>query len=248
MTRRLFYLIAVVLTLGSSPVAQASPETDFAAANQAYTEGRFADAVSGYENVVGAGNWHANVFYDLGNAFYRLGNFGKAILNYERALALDPRHPEAEANLRLAQEEARALELRKTWMERYAGMATLSQYSIAAMVALWLAIFLFLHWYFDRRRSWSRRALIGLCILVCAASAFGIFTLENGVRGEALAIVTGKDTEARVATADSAKSILLLPPGSEIKVLSERGDWIYVSLPNEQRGWIPASSAERVRL
>jgi len=248
MTRRLVYLVATVFILASAAITKAAPETDFAAANQAYAEGRFADAVTGYENVVRAGKWHANVFYDQGNAFYRLGNFGKAILNYERALSLDPRHPEAEANLRLAQDEARALELRKTWIERYAAMATIGQYLIAGMIAFWLTIFLFLHWYFDRRRSWGRRALIALSILVCAASAFGIFTLENGVRGEALAVVTGKDTEARVATADSAKSILLLPAGSEIKVLSERGDWIYVSLPNEQRGWIPASSAERVRL
>ena len=61
-------------------------------------------------------------------------------------------------------------------------------------------------------------------------------------------MVTVKEIEARLATADNAKSILLLPAGSEITILSERGDWIYAALPNDQRGWIPASSAERVRL
>jgi hypothetical protein len=83
---------------------------------------------------------------------------------------------------------------------------------------------------------------------VCGLSIFAIFTLENGTRGEALAVVTAKEVEARLATADNAKSILLLPAGSEITILSERGDWIYAALPNDQRGWIPASSAERVRL
>jgi hypothetical protein len=68
------------------------------------------------------------------------------------------------------------------------------------------------------------------------------------VRGRALAIVTGKDIEARLATADSASSILTLPAGSEVKVLSERGEWVYAALPNDQRGWIPASAVERVRL
>jgi hypothetical protein len=47
---------------------------------------------------------------------------------------------------------------------------------------------------------------------------------------------------------DTAKSVLVLPAGSEIKILSERGDWIYAALPNDQRGWIPASAAERVRM
>jgi hypothetical protein len=39
-----------------------------------------------------------------------------------------------------------------------------------------------------------------------------------------------------------------LPPGSEVKILSTRGDWIYAALPNSLRGWIPAKNAERVRL
>ncbi|HYY14868.1 MAG TPA: hypothetical protein VE758_10600, partial [Chthoniobacterales bacterium] len=72
--------------------------------------------------------------------------------------------------------------------------------------------------------------------------------LENGAQGKALAIVVAKDVEARLATADNAHSVLALPPGSEIQVLSTRGDWIYAELPNNLRGWLPAKSAELVRL
>jgi len=222
-------------------------ESTFAKANQDYAEMRFEGAAEGYESLVRLGHWNATVFYDLGNAYYRLGSFGKAILNYERALALDPRHPEAEANLRLARDEARALELRKDWIERYAGVATVKQYTIAAAVAFWFALFMIAHLFLSRRRSAGRIALIALSLLVSGASVFAIFTLEDGSRGNALAIVTAKEIEARLATADNAKSVLLLPAGSEIKVLSERGDWVYAALPNNQRGWIPASSAERVR-
>ena len=39
----------------------------------------------------GAGS--ANVFYDLGNTDFRLGSVGRAILSYERTLALSPHHP-----------------------------------------------------------------------------------------------------------------------------------------------------------
>ena len=226
----------------------AADESVFAKANQAYSEARFQEAAEGYESRVQSGQWNANLFYDLGNAYYRLGNFGKAILNYERALALDPRHPEADANLRLARDEARALELRKDWIERYAGMATVKQYSIAAAIAFWSAAFIITHLVLSRRRSAGRIALIVLSVLVGGVSVFAIFTLENGTHGNALAVVTAKEIEARLATADNAKSILLLPAGSEITVLSERGDWIYAALPNDQRGWIPAASAERVRL
>jgi tetratricopeptide (TPR) repeat protein len=247
MKRQLWLSIAAIALCFSSTVS-AADESVFAKANQAYSESRFQEAAAGYENLVQSGQWSANLFYDLGNAYYRLGNFGKAILNYERALALDSRHPEADANLRLARDEAHALELRKDWIERYTSMATVKQYSIAAAIAFWAAVFIATHLVLSRRRSAGRIALVVLSLVVCGVSVFAIYSIENGARGNALAIVSGKETDARLATADTAKSILVLPAGSEIKILSERGDWIYAALPNDQRGWIPANSAERVRL
>lgn len=241
-------LCLIVLMTACAATLRAADESAFATANQAYADGRFEDAAKGYESLIQSGNWNASLFYDLANARYRLGDFGQAILNYERALALEPRHPEADANLRLARDEARALEMRRDWIERYAGIATVKQYTTAATVAFWLAVFLAAHSFFAPRRSGGRMALIVLSLLICGGSVFAIVTLENGARGNALAVVTAKEADARLATADTAKSILVLPAGSEIKILSERGDWIYAALPNEQRGWIPASSAQRVRL
>ena len=240
-------LCLVILLTAVAFTANAADDSAFGKANQAYAEGRFEEAATGYENLIRSGNWNADLFYDLGNARYRLGDFGQAILNFERALALDPRHAEADANLRLARDEGRALELRRDWIERYAGMATVKQSTIAAAIALWFALFITAHLFFSRRSA-GRIAVIVLSVIVCGASIFAIFTLENGARGDALAIVTGKDVEARLATADNAKSVLVLPAGSEIKILSERGDWVYAALPNDQRGWIPASSAQRVRM
>jgi len=239
----LFFVITTFATM-----VLATEEGAFAKANQAYAEGRFGEAAAHYESLVNSGNWNANLFYDLGNAYYRLGDFGQAILNYERALALEPRHPEAEANLQLARDEARALELRRDWIERYASFGTVKQYTIAAGIAFWCALFFTASLVLPRRRSGGRIALIALSLILGATSIFAIVTLENGIRGNALAVITGKQVQARFATADTAKSILLLPAGSEVKILSERGGWIYVALPNDQRGWIPTNSAERVRM
>jgi tetratricopeptide (TPR) repeat protein len=246
--RKQICLLVIAVGFFVTCTLSAADESTFAKANRAYAAAQFQEAADGYESLVQSGQWNANLFYDLGNAYYRLGQFGKAILNYERALALEPRHPEADANLRLARDEARALELRKDWIERYASMATVKQYSIAAAIALWSAVFIVTHMLLSRRRSAGRIVLVAMSIVVSGLSIFAIFTLENGTRGDALAVVTAKEIEARLATADNAKSVLLLPAGSEITILSERGDWIYAALPNDQRGWIPASSAERVRL
>lgn len=239
---------AVVLSCTAAKVVRAEPNPEFAKANQNYSEGHFQEAIDGYQNLIQSGRWNANLFYNLGNAWFRLGNFGEAILNYERALALDPHHPEAAANLSLVRDEARALELKPGVLERYLGAATSTQYSIAASAAFWLALFALAHLFYSPRRSAALITFVVFAMAVFGGAVYALYSLETGGKGRALAIVTGTKIEARLATADSASSVLALPPGSEIKVLSQRGDWIYAALPNGLRGWIPANGAQLVRL
>src|SRR5438874_4086221 len=245
-TIAVFLATALVVFLATSTFAQG--DVDFAKANQEFAQGHFKEAITGYEGLVRAGQWSANIFYDLGNAYFRTGNFGRAILNYERALALDRHHPEATANLQIARDEAHALELHPTWPERYLQFASVNQYSIAAAVAFWVAAFCLAALIFTPRRSAAMKSLLVVMLLVFAGAMFAIWQLERGSKGDALAIVTGKDVQARLATADTANAVLALPPGSEIKVLSTRGDWIYATLPNNLRGWIAAKNAEQVRV
>jgi tetratricopeptide (TPR) repeat protein len=249
-TAHLFCVGLALITFGCATArsARADQNPAFAKATQDYDEGHFQQAVDGYQNLVNTGQPSANLFYNLGNAWFRLGNFGEAILNYERALALDPHHPEAAANLLLVRDKARALELKREWLDRYVEVGTSTQYSIAASIAFWVVIFSAGLLFFSRRRSAALVSLIILSLVVFAGAVFALYSMETGRRGGALAIVTGKKIEARLATADNANSVLALPPGSQIKVLSQRGDWLYAALPNDLRGWIPAKSAQLVRL
>jgi tetratricopeptide (TPR) repeat protein len=239
---------AVFLAVWAASPLGAQTDTDFTKANQEYAQGHFKEAISGYETLVRAEQWSANLFYDLGNAYFRTGDFGRAILNYERALALERHHPEAAANLQIARDEARGLELPQSWAERYLKFASINQFSIAAVIGFWLAIFVIVMLIFARRRSAMAITMLILCLVLCAASIYAVYALEYGSNAYSLAIVTGKDVQARLATADTANSVLALPPGSEIKILSTRGDWIYAALPNNLLGWIPAKNVEQVRL
>jgi tetratricopeptide (TPR) repeat protein len=239
--------LATICIVVVSP-ALAQSDTDFAKANEEYAQGHFKEAISGYEALVLAGQWSANLFYDLGNAYFRTGDFGHAILNYERALALERHHPEATANLQIARDEARALEIQPSLPERYLQFASVNQYSIAAAVAFWLGVFCIVRLLFARRRSTATIILSVLLLLVFAIGTLAIYELDHGSKGRGLAIVTDKEVQARLATADTANSVLALPPGSEVKILNTRGDWVYAALPNNLRGWIPAKSAEQVRL
>src|SRR5204862_1248184 len=140
------FLIALLFCASSTLSAIAQSEAEFAKANQEYAQGHFKEAITSYEALVHGGQWNANLFYDLGNAYFRTRDFGRAVLNYERALALDRHHPEATANLQIARDESRALELKPTILERYLQFATINQYTIAAAVAFWLGTFGIVVW------------------------------------------------------------------------------------------------------
>jgi tetratricopeptide (TPR) repeat protein len=248
---RLPYILALCCVTFAVPVAGsplfAQSDAEFTKANQDYAQGNFKEAISGFETLVRSGQWSANVFYNLGNAYFRAGDFGRAILNYERALALERHHPEATANLQIARDAARALEMQQSWPERYLQFASVNQYVITAAVAFWVGLFCVVGLIFARRRSPAIIALLVFSLLFFVIAILAIYELDHGSKGRSLAIVTGKDVQARLATADTANSVLALPPGSEVKILSTRGDWVYAGLPNNLRGWIPARDAEPVR-
>jgi tetratricopeptide (TPR) repeat protein len=250
--RAFFFILASSLSLTISAFAAlgapANPESAFAKANADYAAGHFPEAVAGYESLVQNRQWNPTLFYDLGNAYFRKGDSGRAILNYERALALDPNHAEARANLQLVRDQSRALELAPGWIESHLGFLTRDQFTWLASAAFWGAAAIFCGLYFARRRPVVWIFALVLLAVISGAAAFAVYQLETGSAGADLAIVTKKNIQARLATAESAGTVLLLPAGSEIKILSTRGDWSYAALPNDLRGWIPAQSAERVRL
>ncbi len=242
-------MLAACLSLTNAALAApVDAEAIFARANADYAAGHFPAAIKGYESLVASRQWNPTLFYNLGNAFFRAGDSGRAILNYERALALDPNQAEARANLHLVRDRSRALELAPGWIEAHLNFLTRDQYAWLAAVAFWGAAAILCGLYFAKRRTvvW----IFALLVLgtISAAAAGAVYQLENGSTGSNLAIVTMKNIQARLATAESSGTVLLLPAGSEIKILSTRGDWSYAILPNELRGWIPAQSAEPVRL
>ena len=158
---------------------------------------------------------------------------------------MNPTQAEAQANLRLVRDQARALELAPTWAEEHLSFFTTNQYATTAALAFWGAAFIVGGLFFARRRAVVWIFTLLLLAVITAGSVFAVSAFENG---RDAAIVLAPKVQARLATAENAGTVLVLPPGSEIKILSTRGQWSYAALPNDLRGWIPAPSAERVRL
>lgn len=218
---------------------------DFDAANQAYDQNKFSEAKGGYEKLIESRAGSANIYYNLGNTDFRLGSAGRAILNYERALALSPRHPEAQANLKLLREQNGSKLLPQFWNTRLAAFFSEKVWTITSAAAAWVTVFglagILLRKEADNFALWM---LVSFSGVVCAVAFFSVWTVS---KNQALAVITAKQTEARLAPAASAGVAEALTAGSQVRVLSERGEWVYCELPGQGRGWIPEGAVERVR-
>ena len=105
MKRTIYILLLILLPVGvmandTIPVQpKAVLEFTREAGDKAYRQEQYGDAVEIYEGVIKDNGATMQLYYNLGNAYFRLGNKGKAILNYERALKLDPLDEDTKANL-----------------------------------------------------------------------------------------------------------------------------------------------------
>jgi len=237
---KVWAVLAVVLC--GTPVLGANLEE----ANRLYDEGKFDLAKERYTEVVQRRDWSANLFHNLGNAEYRLGAPGRAVLNYERALALDPTHPEAAANLKLVRGQIGARVSEPTWHDRAAALFAPNSLAIVGASAAWIVIFCLVA--ITRRRSEAAADLWLVLMLAAVVSAYAGAALWHHARDATVAVVTSKRADARLAPADRAGLAETLPAGSRVRVLSERGEWVYCALPGGGRGWVSATTVEKVRL
>lgn len=222
-------------------LASAANAGDFEDANKAFAEGKFQDARRGYERALSDG-WKPNVLVNLGNAHYRLEQPGRAVLNFERALALAPGQPDAAANLKFVRDQSGGRAPEPRWYESALGV-------LSPRVAPWFAIGVaWLGWLWAGAailRRWGAGGVVGGTFLVLLGAAFGAGLIWNGEQRANDAVVIEK-TDARREPADRASLSEALGAGGRVRILSEQGEWTFVGLPGGQKGWLKSAAVERI--
>ena len=213
----------------------AAGQDEFAQGNHLYAADKYTEAVSFYERQIERGDDSANLFYNLGNAHYRLGNRGRAILNYRRALILEPSHAEAAANLAFVgggrpATGAPGVEI-LSWLTAAAGWLAVAAALTAAILRPWRA---------------KALALTAAGLLGVAAGAGALWWMDAENRHGALALVVADTAPALYSPADNSKAVTTLAAGTEVRILSAQGAWTYAQLNDGTRAWISSGKVERL--
>jgi tetratricopeptide (TPR) repeat protein len=242
------FVFIVALVVSSLSIAQ--PVNWFEQANKLYQEQNFAEAQALYDSIVASGYQHPETYYNLGNVHYRQGHVGLAILNYEKALKLNPSDQDAQHNLELAKKQTvdefnvvPTPPLRRVFND-VAAILSSGSWTILALAAFLLALVSALLFLFKSRSSLVLTAfIVGLILgLLFEGFAYGTHILEE----EEFAVVTAANTYVKSAPADSSTDLYILHEGTKVKVLETFEGWQKVKLPDGKLGWVVVPDLETI--
>ncbi|MCP5540913.1 MAG: tetratricopeptide repeat protein [Akkermansiaceae bacterium] len=242
--------MAIACSLGATPLhAQADRDAAYVRGNVLFEQGDYAGAEKLYRGLAEAGHRSEELYFNLGNTLFRLQRPGEAALWYHRALALDPRFGEARQNLRVVENLTGNLVFDPgdlvRWLRRLTPADLAGLVSLFAWIALLCAASVLA---LPRLKPW-RPLLWIVTLLSVTAVGFFLWCLrryDRDVSIDRMAIVTAPETKAITSPYPDAKEVIALPPGSEVRIVLDRGPWTFVAIPDELRGWVRTETIGRV--
>jgi len=249
--RKLFLTIAVLLMGAYSCMAAGNYNDLWQKGDAFYSQKQYDSAAACFEQIAALKPRNAAVYFNLGNAYYRLNRVAPAVLNYERALKINPDYTEARENLALAQGRiSNAIPptgniFFVAWWHSLTRPDRATTWAIVALSIFTLVCLLML----VRRLQKSARGLIPsqltgflffafLCFLALA------FFASSNVAPHT-AVVMQADTPLMKPDL-KGKPIILVPEGTTVKIESENGLWAEVTLPDGRSGWLQETLIDKI--
>lgn len=246
-------VLAVMLML-ALPFAADAQQTEYVdslwnAANQAYVEGRWADAVADYELISGMGLESAALYCNTGDAWFKDGNIPMAILFYERALKLDPSYSDARYNLELLnstiQDRIDIVPefILKVWAKDICYIMDSDAWAVWFLVFVALTLGLVLLFLLAPTAAGRRTGFFtGIVTLLFAVSSlsFSIWQRNDYMDADSAIVMRPVTSVKSSPSAEASKDLFILHEGTKVRILDTVGKWNNISLADGRQGWLPS--------
>ncbi len=246
-------VMLMMLPLAASAQQQEYVDSLWNEANAAYAEGRWADAIDGYELISGMGLESAALYCNTGDAYFKDMNVPKAILYYERALKLDPSYSDAGYNLELVnsgiQDRIDPVPdfLLKAWMKELCYMMDSNAWAVCFLVLLALTLAMVLLFLLAPSVAGRRTGFFtGIVTLLLAAFSlsFAIWQKNDYMKADDAIIMRPVVSVKSSPSSEAAKDLFILHEGTKVRVTDTVGSWNNIELADGRQGWLPSSDIE----
>lgn len=220
--------------------------------DSAYMNNDYISAAQAYETLLSNGE-SAELYYNLGNSYYKMGEIAKAILNYERALLLDPGNDDIRFNLEMA--KAKAIDKVEvtpeiffvSWTKSLINMHGITAWAVCGIVFFILFIVSLYFFIFSKtillKKIGFFTGILFAVIVICS----NIFASQQKKRltDRDYAIVMTPNVVVRSTPSETGTSLFVLHEGRKVEIKdSSMREWKEIRLEDGKIGWIPTSSID----
>jgi tetratricopeptide (TPR) repeat protein len=249
--KKVMFILIAICTGVTFTMAQ---NEDIKQANDLYSQAEYKLAAKQYEEVLVNDGMAPELYFNLGNAYYKSSEIGRAILNYERALRLDPTFEDAIYNLEIAQNKVVDNIVKSPtfflfeWIQNAIKQLSSNTWLIISFVMFLLTLLFVFVFVFASKRSLRMISFyVGVTFLI-----FSLFSLTvSGIRKNQLlnhkeAIVMSGVITAKSSPDKSGTDLFQLHEGTKVEIKSTLGNWMEIELGNGSVGWIEKIHIERI--
>ena len=229
-------------------------ESTLKEAEEAYAKEDYTQAIELYESVLKSYGESAMVYYNLGNAYYKEGKVAPAILNYERALLLNPGDSDTRFNLQVARQKTvdKIEPIGEFFLTRWIGTVEdvysadgWAKWGVASFVLFigCLVLFFFSKWIRLKKIGF----FAGICFLLISLVA-NLFadSQQDKLLHRADAIVFASTVTVKSSPDASGTDLFILHEGTKVTIKSTLGEWSEIQLEDGNVGWMPSKEIQQI--
>ena len=224
-----------------------------AQADSAYINNDFASAIHLYENILANQGESADIYYNLGNSYYKMDHLAKAIVNYEKALVLNPGNGDIRFNLELAQSKTvdKVTPMSEvfliTWFKSLTN--TMSEKGWAKMgIVTFILMLLCLALYFFGKKIVLKKIgfIAAICLLlVCILANVFASSQKSKAQSHSTAIIMAPSVTVKSTPNEGGTDLFILHEGRKVNIKDNTmREWKEIQLEDGNAGWVPASVIE----
>ncbi|MDR0686772.1 MAG: tetratricopeptide repeat protein [Dysgonamonadaceae bacterium] len=261
--KRIYFIFTIFIITTSSPAQDSLTVTNsntainisqqpatvsdiISQAAELYSKGDFMAAAALYEQILKENGASAKIYYNLGNNYYKSGRIAQSILNYERALLLDPGDSDTRHNLEIARlKTVDKIEpvgefFLTIWVRLIQNRMSTDQWSVFAIICFILLIACLFLFFFTRRIALKKLGFysgISLLTLVIAANIFA-YNGKQPQKNRCTAIILSQTTTIKSSPDSSGTDLFILHEGTKVEVKSRLNTWNEIETADGNVGWI----------
>ena len=224
-------------------------------ADSAYAEADYVTAAPAYEQLLAANGESAAIYYNLGSAYYKMDEIARSILNYERALLIDPSNADAKFNLELAR--TKAVDKNAVvnefffvrWFCDFAAIMSADSWARVSILCFIILISCLTLFIFSKTSKTKKIIFIfALFSLLCTVLANMIASNQTAkLMYRESAIIMEPSVTVRSTPSANGTELFILHEGKKVTIKDDSMKaWKEIEIEDGNIGWLPAESIERI--